>query len=230
MALTAMIACGGETDRDQRDSEATSSGGNETGSGGESSAAGGDDSTPTGGSEQASSGGSSGSESSLEYCGSPGLDADPNRLCDEVGLSCRCPHDLPPECQPIATCNGVEWEIAYPECDPPDPTPCPATIDDAHLQRCNTLELTCAYESQVTCQCFHPSGVGRTGEWSCGLELLIWYCGEFDRDSACPKGIPEIGSPCDSEGLECGWACGNHLAHECHDGQWAWSEPTGECV
>jgi hypothetical protein len=173
--------------------------------------------------------------------------------CKNLGETLECGDDPRPECQTLlhcidccarppcpesalpATCDAGEsrlvWRQERRECAP---EACPGSIDEARDQPCAPSGHVCPFPGGVSCHCW---GYGYGA--SCSGPGPTWFCGDY-RTAGCPEaGIPDVGTPCTDEGVEC---IGLHVgacdvegepARQCVEGSWLALEippPRGECI
>ena len=95
------------------------------------------------------------------------------------------------------------------------PVTCPATRDAAAGQACPTEGAYCTY-GDLTCACTNCTNGPVT---SCAGDPT-WHCAAPNADTACPAGIPLLGSACPTDGKTCTYACGTGNARTCKQGAW----------
>ncbi len=144
--------------------------------------------------------------------------------CTRNGLVCAYGDDPRATCRPTATCTGGAWTLQPTTCSSLPPVTCPATLTAASGQACSPQDAYCAYEG-VPCRCtncvFYPV------EHCSGP--LAWACGTPNAIQGCPAGIPNQGTVCASEGLQCDYGCESNMARTCTGGVWVTSSSPGGC-
>jgi hypothetical protein len=100
---------------------------------------------------------------------------------------------------------------------------CPATRDAAAGQVCPTDGAYCTY-GDLTCACTNCTNGPAT---TCSGDLT-WHCAAPNADTACPAGIPLLGSACTTDNKTCTYACGTGNARTCKQGAW-YSASGGPC-
>jgi hypothetical protein len=114
--------------------------------------------------------------------------------------------------------------------DPPSPEAglglgCPASFSDGDGTPCFSILPPCDYpEGRCGCLgCLVPGGLGFA--WAC----RPWDSGGF----GCPARAPDMGSPCDGEGLVCRYAgyCSVSVGDDltCQSGTWQPAPPLDPC-
>ncbi len=144
--------------------------------------------------------------------------------CPRFGLSCSYGEAQLPGCRTIWGCRGstdLIWRVSEPDadCDTAEED-CPATKPD--LDDEPTSRKVCAYDD-VLCV------FGAIATQACLCDSPGWYCS--DLDDACPESVPNDGTACHDDGLECAYIpeyCpagteSESFSVKCDDGVWKWS-------
>jgi hypothetical protein len=140
----------------------------------------------------------------------------PNGPCPRVGLDCAYGDDPRPQCRPHASCAATGWQIPLGLCPPPPTTTCPATAADAINKSCNTEGAYCTYPSGVICGCGGCLG------GPCSTNKT-WHCDAPPVTPGCPKALPNLGTSCISNGLECNYgscSAGDVAGRKCEGTVW----------
>ena len=231
----AVTGCGGSPKRDSGTISGAGASGAHVGDGeaGGRGGASGSGGNGTGGStSMAGTGASSGGRGNA-FAGSGGSAVQPSPM---VGLRPECAEDAPKNgqacatenvqcqygtdprkaCRPVAICKSGMWSVKV---GPPSACPVLAQVDCPDLpaklanQRCTPGSVAnsgpyCAY-NDVTCAC---------DESTCNATDCAWYCDAPLAEPDCPRGQPNLGTSCPSEGLVCKYTtCEDH---RCVGGYW----------
>ena len=232
-AVSGLTSCGGKSE--EHLDRASGHGGAAGGAGG--AASGGASGTAGGGA--AGNSGSGGTGAGGVHTAGTGGRLIPQRPCYQGetqcidGDSCACRDDPRPECQSARNCGDGRWTLAPGTCAaPPKPVPCPETPAAGRDLPCTSDGTVCSYPGDLSCVCMVPFDLDafpcRIPNGERGPVVRLWYCGE--ATTACPDGIPAIGSVCTEEGRRCGNPCANEYARVCRGGLWEQAFAERECV
>lgn len=149
-------------------------------------------------------------------------------VCPQLGLVCEYGDDPRRACRIRTSCDpgsGVDpnpvWSINDPGCEDPPTATCPASIDDARGQACDTDGAVCSY-GDLACYCTTcPRGAP-----VCGIDTT-WDCDFPNTAPGCPEAMPRLGDVCDEEELKCTYQCGSGGARTCSGGIWTSSDGGG---
>jgi hypothetical protein len=138
--------------------------------------------------------------------------------CPTLGLSCTWGSDPRIACRASATCLGPpavapSWSVAQDHCSPLAAC-CPATppTQDDPCDSASLNGLACVYSGSVySCGCVPPEMENVPLTWC----LIGNYPG-------CPSVVPNLGTECDSPGLNCvyNYCTTPEIAIECFEGTW----------
>jgi hypothetical protein len=148
-----------------------------------------------------------------ELC--PGA-APANAGCATDGLRCSYGDSVRPECRPAWTCSGGRFADSSRSCPAPPAGFCPAA--PPAKGQCGTDGAVCAYTDATLCVCARCFGQ------LCQLEPN-WLCAPPPSNAGCPAAVPNDGSACAVDGVECvyGEECsGSGATARCADGTWHW--------
>lgn len=149
--------------------------------------------------------------------GCPPTDPTVMAACAPEGLRCSYGESVVPECRRGYRCLDGGWQVdglgcldGPPECGIPDP-------DGA---TCDVQSALCV-DGERFCVCGPCGGAG------CPDPPWGWSCGGVQGDPACPAVIPNDGTPCSQDGLDCyyGVMCASDRSITCEGGEWVWAEP-----
>ncbi len=144
--------------------------------------------------------------------------------CAREGLVCGYGDDPRVQCHPRATCTNGAWTWQRTNCPGLPPTSCPPTRAMASGQQCTPRDAFCGYEG-IPCRCtncvFYP--IERCDG------PLTWHCEAPNTTPGCPAAIPNLGTTCTAEGLQCGYGCEPGMARTCRSGVWTESSTPGGC-
>ena len=135
------------------------------------------------------------------------------QACDVASVRCTYGDSVRPDCRDDWTClNGV-WTTTKSVCAMF--TTCPAA-QPAETSDCSDESEVCAYGNTL-CECNACTGgpCMQTPKWQCSSP----------PSSPCPAAVPNDGSACPQEGLQCnyGHPCGiSGASVMCKDGAWLW--------
>ncbi len=120
------------------------------------------------------------------------------------------------DCRDAWICEGGSWTSTSEGCTQPAPGECP-TSEPVSGSVCGTTAVNCVYNDDV-CFCGCPGGP------AC-MVPFDWQCAAPPTTPGCPPIVPNEGTPCSAEGLECdyGLSCTATGANvTCTDGLWTW--------
>lgn len=139
--------------------------------------------------------------------------------CDAPdGLRCTYGAQVRPECRREWTCSDGQWATPLSVCLSPPADHCAFT--EPPSGECMQEGDVCVVEAATICQCSACFGDG-----PCMVPPPVWQCSGPPMTSGCPAIVPNDGSACTSEGLECtyGNVCSASGAlARCKAGKWLW--------
>ena len=125
-----------------------------------------------------------------------------------------CQYGDNPNCLSDAECPNGTWLVSPAKCAPIDPS-CPATREVAAGQTCTTAGGYCSY-SGLLCTC---TNCIKYPVSSCS-GALTWHCDAPNTTPGCPAARPNLGTPCNAEGLFCAYGCEQDVSRSCQGGMW----------
>ena len=139
--------------------------------------------------------------------------------CDAPdGLRCTYGAQVRPECRHEWLCNNSHWVTTKSVCLSPPADHCAFT--EPPSGECTQEGDVCVVGAATICQCSSCFGGG-----ACMAPPPKWQCSGPPPTSGCPAVVPNDGSACTSEGLECtyGNVCSlSGALTRCKDGMWLW--------
>lgn len=146
--------------------------------------------------------------------------------CEHEGLTCSYGDASDLYCRSAFQCVSKAWVIPEPKvvfdgvCEAPPPTWCPS--EQMAGEQCDVIGATnpsCEYgEGPELVRCYCQA-------FSSGTSVGAWFCYGPPADTRCPAEVPQLGSSCSAQGVECTYApldCTRHPHSSvfCFDGQW----------
>ncbi len=139
-----------------------------------------------------------------------------NTACPKVGLECAYGEDPRPQCRPHASCSNSGWQIPIGLCAPAPTLTCPTTAAAAANQACSAEGAYCTYPSGAVCGCGGCLG------GPCSMNKT-WHCDAPPTTAGCPKTLPNLGTGCLTNGLECDYgscSAGDIAGRKCDGTVW----------
>jgi hypothetical protein len=136
--------------------------------------------------------------------------------CATSGLRCSYGDAVRPECRAAWTCAGGRFVASSGACPAPPPGFCPAAPPAKGA--CSSDGAVCAFGDATICVCARCFGQ------LCTLQPA-WLCAPPPPLAGCPAAVPNDGSACSADGVECtyGEECaGSGATARCADGVWRW--------
>lgn len=150
--------------------------------------------------------------------------------CAPAGTSCTYGTDIQPGCRDHWECQSGQWtSVPFDDCNDLVPGDCPSTMPTSGSECASTPLMTlCEFTAESTmCACTNMDCSGGPCQT---LDPPEWRCAGPPTESGCPAVVPNEGTACEQEGLECpylGGPCGSvgmlhGLKVTCADGVWVW--------
>lgn len=147
--------------------------------------------------------------------------------CSSEGTLCAYGEDPRWQCRDRFRCTLGVWtaEAALADCDALPPETCPASRELASGTACSTEGAICNYDG-LACAC---TRCPNPYPLCMPLDAPIWACEAPNANDSCPAAIPNAGSECTTESLECHYGCEDAHDRVCVGGIWIEASSAGGC-
>jgi hypothetical protein len=146
----------------------------------------------------------------------PSMEPTSGEPCGVASAGVRCTYgdSVAANCRDVWTCTSGAWSGMKASCPPPTAV-CPT--EPAPNEPCTGMGVECVYDPASVCYCGCGGG-------ACSLPYH-WQCSGPPTTPGCPPTVPNDGTACSQDKLECtyGAPCTpTNAIVDCTDGYWKW--------